>query len=227
MDAEIAPAFVTPRVAPISEPNLPVASPVRRPHNGARSAFHAMTGIFALGLIQVTTPTQLRVIAVGSALGCWLLEITRRRSEKINAACMWVLGRFAHPHERYEVNSSTWYASALAIMALAFPARSNSVAVIVLGFADPVAALVGRRFGRIRFQSGRSLEGSLAFAVVGALTAWAALRFCYPAESLGASVLAAACGAVAGALAELLSPTDDNFSIPVAASLAATLVALV
>jgi dolichol kinase len=198
-----------------------------RPANYARSGFHALTGIFALGVIQLVPLWGVRTFAVTFALFCWTLELTRRRWTWVNEACMKVLGRFAHAHERYQVNSSTWYATALAIMSLAFSPRANSVAVIVLGFGDPVAALIGRRFGRTRLKNGRSLEGSLAFVVAGALAAIAALRVCYPGEPLLSTVVAGAVGGIAGAIAELVSGAiDDNFAIPLAASFAAALSAL-
>jgi dolichol kinase len=198
-----------------------------RPANYARSAFHALTGIFALAVIQLLPLWGIRTFAVGFALFSWTLEITRRRWSFVNELCMKVLGKFAHAHERYHVNSSTWYATALALMAVFFSSRANSVAVIVLGFGDPIAALIGRRFGRTRFKNGRSLEGAMAFVVAGALAALAALRICYGAESLTASLLAAVFGGVAGAAAELVSGAiDDNFAIPLAASAAAMLAAL-
>jgi dolichol kinase len=197
---------------------------IHRPANLARSAFHCLTGIFALTLIQLAPHGVLVAMAVSAAVGCWFLELTRQRIPWINAACMWVLGRFAHPHEKTQVNSSTWYSTALALMAVFFSAHANSVGVIILGFGDPIAALVGRRFGRTRLPGGRSLEGSIAFGLAAGLAGLAALRICYPHESMLLSLGAAGAGAIAGAIAEVLSPVDDNFAIPVAASLAALVV---
>src|ERR1700677_2944958 len=123
-----------PFFAPFS-PNVSEARlPIHRPANLARSGFHALTGVFALALIQVTSHRVLCAIAISAAIGCWFLEATRQRVPWINRLCMWVLGRFAHPHEKHHVNSSTWYSTALALMALFFPTHANSVGVIVLGF---------------------------------------------------------------------------------------------
>ena len=88
-----------PFFAPFS-PNVSEARlPIHRPANLARSGFHALTGVFALALIQVTSHRVLCAIAISAAIGCWFLEATRQRVPWINRLCMWVLGRFAHPHE--------------------------------------------------------------------------------------------------------------------------------
>lgn len=83
-----------------------------------------------------------------------------------------------------------------------------------LGLADPVAALVGSRFGQRKFAGfgyGRTMEGSLAFLLVagvaGALIASATPGA--PAVRVGVG-----CGAV-GAIAEALSPHGfDNVTVP-------------
>jgi len=135
-----------------------------------------------------------------------------------------VLMRFfapvAHANEAHEVNSSTWYVSALFLMALFAPLRAAELGVIVLGFADPAAGLIGRRFGRTRIRAGRSLEGTLAFVAVGtaAAGAWLLLRHGAP---LGSAALVAFAGALFGAIAEIVvTKLDDNFAIPVAATTA-------
>ncbi len=102
------------------------------------------------------------------------------------------------------------------------------VAVGVLGIGDPVAAFIGRRFGRIRLLHGRSLEGSLAFLVSGAAFAFALLRAFHPELGLGAAVGLAVTAAGCGALAELFSlRIDDNLSVPLAAAAGGALVLLV
>jgi dolichol kinase len=87
-----------------------------------------------------------------------------------------------------------------------------------------MAALVGRRFGRIKLLHGRSLEGSLAFIASGALAAFGLLMVFHPALGLGNAAAMALAGALAGAVAELVSfRVDDNFSIPLSAASGAAL----
>ena len=101
-----------------------------------------------------------------------------------------------------------------------------AVGVLVLGLADPAAALVGRRFGRTKLVNGRSLEGSTAFVVTAALAGLVLVRLYFPELGWGAALALAMGGAVPGALTELYSQRlDDNLTIPVAAGACAWLVA--
>jgi dolichol kinase len=87
-----------------------------------------------------------------------------------------------------------------------------------LAFADPMAAIIGRRFGRIRLVNGRSLEGSLTFIVTGFVAAITVLAIYYPEVSWGAKAALALGGAIPSAVAELVSRRiDDNLSIPLSA----------
>jgi dolichol kinase len=124
------------------------------------------------------------------------------------------------------VNSATWYATALVVLAALASRQGMMAGLAVLGVADPVAGIVGRRFGRHKLRSGKSLEGSLAFVASGALAAFAGLALLGVSGPLPAWVLAVG-GALVGALAELTSGAlDDNFTIPVAVGAAITLATL-
>ena len=94
-----------------------------------------------------------------------------------------------------------------------FPKEVTFIGLVVLALLDSVTTLVGVRFGRTRIYNHKSLEGTLA----GVAVTGAALCFLVP------SAVALATAAVT-ALAELISPVDDNLVIPVVACL--TLAAL-
>lgn len=197
------------------------AAPVSRPTNIARSLFHVASGFVALALIRVLPGRAWLVAAAGAfAVFAWTAELLRRRDPAVNGKLMRFFGPVAHAHERHQTNSSTWYITALLLMAIFAPMQAAELAVLVLGLADPAAGVIGRRFGRTRIRRGRSLEGTLAFVVTGfvASFAWLAL-----AGGDGAHrVLLAAVAAVTGAVAELVAGEriDDNFAIPM--SIAAT-----
>lgn len=108
------------------------------------------------------------------------------------------------------------------------PPRPPIVAgCLALALADPVAAWVGRRYGQRRLRPlalHRTLEGSIAFFVVAAITtACIAARLGAPGmtgESVPVLRLAIGCAA-AGALAEAFAPPGwDNALIPVAVAAA-------
>ncbi|MFZ5476962.1 MAG: diacylglycerol/polyprenol kinase family protein [Myxococcota bacterium] len=200
--------------------------PASRPANRARSLLHVASGLFALAVIVTVPPSWLPWIAGAMFVWAWTMEIGRRNSAAVNRLLMWVFGPVAHPHEARNVNSATWYSTALFGLALVATPLECALAVTVLGFGDPAAGLVGRRFGTIRLAAGRSLEGTLAFVVAGTLAAAAALTVCFPEIATGETWALAFGSAVAGALGELFTRrVDDNLVIPLAAAAGAAAVA--
>lgn len=205
----------------------PESASTRRPTNVARTVFHVGSGALALTLLRVL-PSRAWLIGAAAAFAAfaWTCGITRRRSPTVNARLMRFFGPVAHAHEWHQVNSATWYATALILMALVVPLPAAEIGVVVLALADPMAGIIGRRYGRRRLASGRSLEGSLAFAVTGFLAAlaWMSVAGTYDASRIWIAAVAG----VVGAIVELLvSRVDDNLAIPLGTSLAVALAALV
>jgi dolichol kinase len=202
--------------------------PALRPTNYYRNVFHVMSGLVALVCIQhLLTPAGLVWISAAFATFSWLAETARRISPKVNDLLMKVFGPMAHQHEYHRVNSATWYATALIILALFSSPLASTLAVVVLALGDPAAALVGRRFGRTKLRTGRSLEGTLAFAGVGGLAALAVLLAYYPTLTPGMALALALAAGGAGALAELFSKNlDDNLTVPLAVGAMATVLPL-
>ena len=90
----------------------------------------------------------------------------------------------------------------------------------MLAFGDPIASAIGYRWGRYRFKNGKSLVGSLAFL----LASWTVLTIylaTFAAMPVPEWLLLAAVMGLAGAMVEVLvDKIDDNFTIPVASTLA-------
>lgn len=200
-----------------------VSAPARRPENVARSVLHLFTATSCMLLVvYVLSPTWMMIASGIGVVACWTMEIGRVFSPRLNDFLCEAMALARHPHERTEVNSATWYTTALLILAVCFPPEICVLALAILGVGDPAAAFVGRRWGRLRLIHGRSLEGSLTFVATGALAGLAVLKLWYPEIALGAAVAMAAGAAFAGAVAELLSSrVDDNLSIPVVAGFGA------
>ena len=127
------------------------------------------------------------------------------------------------------MNSATWYGIAVLIMmGVGFPRLSCIAAVLTLGIGDPMAALVGKRWGRHKLVGRKSLEGTVAFAISAALLvqAWLMVFFGDALTAAGgwtAALPMALVAGVAGGIAELYADRlEDNFLIPlvVAASTA-------
>ena len=200
--------------------------PYLRPRNYARNLFHVFWGITAVYLIEVVlSPTGL-IWAAAAFLGmAWLTEWVRWRFPFFRRVMNDGLYKFVmHEHEKDRISSATWYATALIFLSLTKDPLLCALGCGILGFADPAAALVGRRFGRVRLVNGRSLEGSLTFVAVGTLVGLAI--GVYGHGLTGAPLWAVSLGAaLCGGLAELFSRrVDDNLTIPLAAALGAWLV---
>jgi len=199
--------------------------PSLRPTNYMRNILHVCMAVSIICLVELAlNPTTMIWVSAGGFAWAWSMEISRRFSSRINDVLMGILGAFAHPHEAYRINSATWYTTALLILALTFTPLQGVVALAVLGLGDPVAALVGRRFGRIQLMNSRTLEGSLAFVFFGAGAAMAVLTNFHPEVPLVSALGIAGFAAFTGAIAELVTRrVDDNLAIPLGAALGAAL----
>ncbi len=201
--------------------------PSLRPTNWRRSIFHVGSGVVVMFLLQHTLPLhQLMWVALGFSCAAWFLEITRRFSERWNRIVMIPFSGMAHPHEVYRVNSATWYVTALFVCTWFATPLTGALAVIVLGVSDPVAAFVGRRYGRRVLIAGRTVAGTTAFAVSAVLASLVVLAVYEPQLYPWMALLLAGSAGVIGALAELVSErVDDNFSIPVSVGLGTAAIA--
>ncbi len=204
-------------------------APSLRPTNYNRNVFHVCSALLALLVISLA-PSRGWIIAAAAAIftPAWILEAARRLSPRTNERLMAFFGSVAHVHERYRVNSSTWYATALMALAIFSEPAVSALAVAVLGIGDPVAALVGRRFGRTQLRAGRSLEGSLGFVAAASVIAFVVASVLLQAP-FHMQVIVAIVAALTGAIVEIFSThVDDNLTIPlaVAASVSAVLAVL-
>ena len=198
--------------------------PSLRPTNYKRNVFHLASAVFSLLLVEVfLSQSQLVVASAAFTLGAWSTELARRRWPRLNQALMWMLGAIAHPHEHWRVNSATWYSSAIFLLACTGEPIVQIAAVMILGVSDPLAAIIGRRYGRHKLVHGRSLEGSLTFLFSGIIAA-TVLLISLHSLPLTSALLISAGAALPATLAELFSRRiDDNFSIPVSAAAGAWL----
>jgi len=196
--------------------------PSLRPTNYIRNVFHVLIALAVILLIEyvLVTSTLLIAVAAAASILAWSLEATRRFSGRWNKVLMWLFGPVAHPHEAHRVNSSTWYTTAMLVLALFVPHAIGAAALAVLGLGDPAAAVIGRRFGRSELINGRTLEGSAAFVVASTAAVVATLSIWHPDLGQSAIWILALTMSVAGAAAELLvRRVDDNLAIPVVAGL--------
>ena len=202
--------------------------PTLRPTNYGRSILHLASAMTSLLLVELVFSANSLIWLAGAACAAgWAMEIGRKRSPRFNDFLMSFMHHVAHPHEWNRVNSSTWYTVALLGLALTRQTWICAIGVVVLGVGDPLAALVGRRWGRIKLVNNRSLEGTTTFILSAGLAGFAALLIFHPEFGRSTSLAIAFAAAVAGGLAELYSHSlDDNLTIPLASASGGILAAM-
>ena len=202
-----------------------VLGPVK-PRNLARNAFHvamALTGVLTYEFVLSRTGV---IVVASSILALFLaLEVVRRTSERWNERFMnGMFKAIARPQEAHRIPAATWYIAALVIGTIVLPQRGIEIGTLALGFGDPAAQIVGKRFGRRKVVGQKSWAGALAFVVAATAASLVLLGLAGAGGGLPEQLGVAAAVGVAGALAELFSgPLDDNFTIPLAAGAVAAL----
>ena len=177
-----------------------------------RRVFHIVAGSL-FPILALVLPQWIIILLAATGTGASIvLEISRRRSRRVND---WFTSRFSVLLKESESSQTLGSTYLLVATLLAFLLFDRDVAVLALLFlavGDPLAALVGQRYGRARIRK-KSVEGSLAFMAGAALVGWLLI-----AGGLDISLWVVMSGAAVAALVELLSlPPDDNITVPLVA----------
>ena len=168
-------------------------------------------GILLLGReLALSILVPVTVVALAS-------DVLRARWTPMNKLVRRLLGSLMRSRElppvgsRVVLNGATWVLLASTLVAVLFTAAVSAAALTMFMISDAVAALVGGRFGRIRWpKSRRTLEGSIAFFCSGFV-----IMVLWPAVPLWAGAV----GAFAAALAEIPDgPLNDNLRVPLIAA---------
>lgn len=194
---------------PESEPREVLSRPLTRPEGGfrrelLRKRIHIATA--AAPALLWTLPRAgaiaLLAVAVVVALG---VEVARRRLRWARYRFLRGTREMLRGHERFKLAGATHMAVAYLLAALIFPLAVAVTAMLYNAFGDAAAAIVGRRWGRLRTGWGKSWEGAGAAFAVNLAAGWLVP---------GVGPAAAFVGAAAAALLEFLPlPLDDNLRV--------------
>lgn len=195
-----------------------------------RKAFHLVALIIPVGYLFFPQEGQAKAIVLGTMIFAVFVDIFRLSEPRLRHFLDSLIGAIMRPHEKTDLLGSTCLLISSAMTALIFPKAVAVAALCLLIGGDTAAALVGKRFGRLRLFGRKTLEGTLAFVATGmALNAGVTLasdRLWH--DSGGLSLPAGAVGALVGALVEAVPfPIDDNFAIPIVSGAAMVLVGAV
>ena len=178
--------------------------------NYFRKLWHLAGGAVVVGSLVLFAPSKRwAIVILAAALALMLaIDLVRYFSRRGKRLFWRHLGFLTSDKEKRGPTTSLYYAASLLLCVIIFPPFAAIGGVISLAAGDTVAAIVGRRYGRLRI-GGKSIEGAMANA---ALTFALIMIFVR-------SYHVAASGALAGAVVEMLSIPwlDDNITVPLAA----------
>lgn len=176
------------------------------PREDWRRLAHLATGgaVLATALVPHRVTSLVLLVLVGTAVAA---EVARHRVPAVQRGLEAVGGAMLRPREAQRITGPTLLVIGYALAWFLFSPGAAVPGMVVAAVADPAAALVGRKLGRVPGR--KSLPGSAA-----AFMASCAVLF---AMSLppGAALIAGAAAAVAERL-----PDVDNIAVPVATALA-------
>src|SRR5574337_1866979 len=113
---------ISPFVADTDEDEHAAVLPRRRT-NYVRNAYHVLNTVVVVLAVEYLLTTWTLRVAVGIAgfAAAWSMEIGRRLLPGVNRTLMKLFAPVAHPHEAHQINSATWYTTAILVLAVAIP----------------------------------------------------------------------------------------------------------
>lgn len=182
-----------------------------------RRLFHLGNGV-AIATAYALFFTHEQIVHTFGAVAClvYIADRVRIAYPEVVERYMAVVNRlFVRAEEQVRESAMTPFAIAVLLTILSVPKLAALIAIYALAIADPLAAVVGIRFGRRRIAANRSLEGSLAFFAATAAIAALVLRWGTASPPLMIGATAATVGVVAAIFELLPLRIDDNLTIPI------------
>ena len=179
----------------------------------SRKTLHLLLSLVAAGVVLSLSHLAAAVILAAATLVALSIEAGRRMSGRFGDLFHTSLGPLLRDQEAGRLTGATTLSIGYTMAAVLFPGAPAVAGILVAGVGDALAAVVGKRLGRIRYPGGKSVEGSAAFFI--AVLGMALLLL------PGASpLLALAVALVLTVLEALTLPVDDNLYLPIATAAA-------
>jgi diacylglycerol kinase (CTP) len=182
-----------------------------------RRLFHLLNGVTTATAYALLF-THEQVVHVFGTIACVVYIVDRVRiayPESVARHAPWMNRTFVRAEEQLREAAMTPFVIAVLLTILTVPKLAALIGIYTLAIADPLAAIVGIRFGRHRITFNRSLEGSLAFFVATVAIAAAVLSWGSAAPSLAITEAALLIGVIAAAGEVVPVRLDDNLTIPI------------
>ena len=180
----------------------------------ARNAVHAGLSVAAAAVVAALPPEPAAVVLAAATFVALTVELTRRVSPAV-ARSFGRLAPMLKDGEGRRLTGATTLSIGFTATAVVFSGTPALAGILFAGLGDPLAAVVGRPWGRLRYPGGKSVIGSATFLAVTVAVGLA----------LGLPPGAALVAALALTAVEALSlPVDDNVYLPVLGAAVVTLV---
>jgi dolichol kinase len=176
-----------------------------------RKLVHLLFGLGIAGLV-IVIPRSLMIDLLAISIFCGLV-LSELISRGYGIPFISRFVKFLDREDALPGRGALYFAISSLVCLILFPVAVVIPAIIALAILDGVATIAGRRFGKTRIWNGKTLEGTV---MAMAVTFVCLLPFLPPP---GAGVATVVAGVV-----ELVSPIDDNLTIPVSVCVVLTLI---
>ncbi len=189
-----------------------------------RRMWHVVSGVFSIALYYYSNVELIYwgVLALIVALLGFFLDFKRLKNPALNEKLSKILTPIMRRSEKLSFSGLPFYALGIALAIFFYQPKIAMLAIMYLVFADPVASIIGVKFGKDRLLPNKTLQGTVAaFGVC--LSVSLIYLFCLGVNSPNV-IMFVFFGSIIGALSEMLGAfnVDDNLIIPVLSGAALT-----
>lgn len=184
-----------------------------------RKTVHVFLSLNAAVAVWWLPHTAAASLLAAATMVALVIELARRASGRFARSFQRRLGPLLRDRESGRLTGATTLAIGYTTAALLFPGTPALAGILVAGLADAAAAVVGKRFGRVRYPGGKSLEGSMTFLAIVMAMAVLLLPGGHPLVILALALILTG-------LEALTLPVDDNLYLPPATAAAVHLALL-
>ena len=147
------------------------------------------------------------------------VDFIRLKIPAFNEIMTHIFGPIMRDSEANNLAGTTYLITGVALISFIFPKEIVFLTMLYLAFADPLASIVGIKYGKDKIFGHKSLQGSMAAFTVCAMITFALLN--YKGLMMNRIIIVSILGGLIGAVAEAvpIGKLDDNFSIPVVSAI--------
>jgi diacylglycerol kinase (CTP) len=189
-------------------------SATRKDLHLTRRAFHTLWGLIIATLYLNLLDKEGMITLVGIvASALFVGENIRIKYPDLGKIFTKINNILYRDEEKFQISSSMPFLVSCLLVIFVFSKPIAIITVLFLGLGDPIAAIIGIKFGKRKISKNRTMEGCIAFFVVAFFICIFVMKNFY--SGYISIILFAIVGAAAGTIAEYIETRlDDNITIP-------------